>query len=105
MRVGIDFPSLFDSDNFTIRRASQIGAGNWYDPESLITGTEIARGLTPSNSTRNYRNEAHYHASVSQALTPEQIALTAPRIRKVDQSGLTYECPALERYWEAQRVA
>ena len=105
MRVGIDFPSLFDSDNFTIRRASQIGAGNWYDPESLITGTEIARGLTPSNSTRSWQSEQHYHRAVSQELTPEQIALTAPRIRKVDKSGLTYECPALERYWGARRVA
>ena len=39
MFAGIDFASGFEKDNFAIRRTY----GNWYDPESLITGAESCK--------------------------------------------------------------
>ncbi len=77
MFVGIDFPSLFDKDNFTLRRTT---GHNMHDPESFITGKEIAEGYTYLNSRRNWANENHYLAAVVGFLTPEEIAKTAPRI-------------------------
>jgi hypothetical protein len=98
MRIGIDFPSMFAKDNFTTRRTT---GHNWYDPESLITGEEIKVGFTPANSTRNYLSEAHYHACVSQQLSPETIALTAPRVYREELQRTEPECPAVQRFWEA----
>ena len=43
MFVGVDFPSLFDKDNFTLRRTT---GHNMHDPESFITGRELEQGLT-----------------------------------------------------------
>ena len=82
MQVGTDFASMFDGDNFAARRSNSMGAGNWFDPESLMTGAERAKGFTYSNSRRNWKSETHYHRAVAQELTPEQIAETAPRMLK-----------------------
>jgi len=76
MFVGIDFPSFFDADNFTTRRTT---GHNMYDPESLITGAEVEKGFTYTNSKRNFRDYNHYVAAVIGDLTPEQIAEQAPR--------------------------
>lgn len=76
MFAGIDFPSLFDKDNFTLRRTT---GHNMHDPESFITGGELAKGLTYTNSKRKWANENHYLAAVAGLITPEEIAKTAPR--------------------------
>jgi len=39
--AGRDFECLFEQDNFAPRRTT---GNNLYDPESLITGAELARG-------------------------------------------------------------
>ncbi len=75
--VGVDFPSRFNSDNFTSRRTT---GHNMPDPESLISGAEISRGMTYRNSRRNWRDESHYLAAVSGELTTEQILEQAPRV-------------------------
>jgi hypothetical protein len=77
--AGIDFPSRFTADNFTSRRTT---GHNMYDPDSLITGEEIARGMTYTNSTRSWRNEEHYIQAISGELSPEEIAESAPRMLK-----------------------
>jgi hypothetical protein len=75
MFAGIDFQSKFEKDNFAIRRSR----GNWYDPESLITGAEIARGLTYTNSKRYWENQSYYLLAVEGYLTIEEIIRIAPR--------------------------
>lgn len=80
MFAGTNFPSLFEKDNFTLRRTT---GHNWYDPESLITGAEIAKGMTYTNSKRMWLSEAHYHSAVSMNLstdTVDSIISTAPRV-------------------------
>lgn len=77
MFAGIDFASKFEKDNFAIRRTY----GNWYDPESLITGAEIAKGLTYTNSKRQWENQSYYLLAVEGYLTIEEILHIAPRVR------------------------
>lgn len=77
MICGIDFPSFFDKDNFTLRRTT---GHNMHDPESFITGAELEKGFTYTNSRRNWANYRHYVAAVAGMLTPEEIAKTAPRV-------------------------
>ena len=76
--VGIDFPSLFDRDNFALRRAT----GNMFDPESLISGKEIHAGMTYRNSTRAWDSEDHYLKAVTGEINTEEILRTAPRVFK-----------------------
>ena len=75
MKVGKDFPSRFEKDNFVQRRT----VGNLYDPESLISGAEIARGMTYKNSSRNWANEFCYHGATEGILTVDEILNFAPR--------------------------
>jgi len=77
MKAGIDFPSLFVSDNFASRRTT---GHNLHDPDSLITGAEIEAGFTYINSTREWNDQAHYLNACLCNLTSEEIAHTAPRI-------------------------
>jgi hypothetical protein len=88
MFSGIDFPGLFESDNFTSRRTT---GNNLHDPESLITGGEAALGFTYTNSRRNWVDEWDYHIACGYDLqsrghgegfdpyTSEEIARVAPR--------------------------
>jgi hypothetical protein len=74
----------FDSDNFAQRRASQKGAGVAYDPESLITGEEVAAGLTYHDKRDWFcLGERNRQAAHQGLITPEDVALAAPR-RKAD---------------------
>jgi hypothetical protein len=77
MIAGVDFPSLFVKDNFTSRRTT---GHNLLDPDSLISGAEIAAGLTYHNSSRNWNDHAHYIAACSGQITTEQVLASAPRI-------------------------
>jgi len=78
MRAGTDFPDIFTTDNYTLRHAT---GHNMRDPESLITGREIARGLDYDNSHREYYNEETYHFACSGERSSAQIELLNPRKR------------------------
>jgi hypothetical protein len=75
MFVGIDFPDRFENDNFSIRRS----IGNWYDPESLISGEEIKQGMSYTNSKRFWMDEQQYLDAVEGLLTVDEILMLAPR--------------------------
>ena len=75
--TSVDFPSKFDRDNFVSRRTT---GHNMFDPESLISGKEIAEGLTYRNSARSWKNQEHYLSAVQGDLTTEQILESAPRV-------------------------
>jgi hypothetical protein len=77
MIVGKDFPSFFDKDNFTQRRTT---GHNMHDPESFITGAEIAKGFTYTNSRRNWDSFSTYVKAVAGDYSPEQIEQIAPRV-------------------------
>lgn len=77
MIAGKDFPSMFSRDNFTSRRTS---GHNMFDPESLLTGAEIAAGFTFGNSARNWPSEVWYTAAWAGELTREEILELAPRV-------------------------
>lgn len=55
------------------------GIDNPYDPESLISGKEIAQGFTYKNSSRKWLDENHYLDAISGRLTTEEILEFAPR--------------------------
>lgn len=71
--------NYFQGDTFAERRRNPT-PGVAYDPESLLTGAEIAAGLTYADR-RQWPDEATYRAAVEGRLTPEQVASAAPRIR------------------------
>jgi hypothetical protein len=77
MRAGKDFPDIFTADNYTLRHAT---GHNMRDPESLITGREIARGLNYDNSHREYDNEGVYLSACSGEERSEFIELCNPRV-------------------------
>ncbi len=72
--------NYFQGDTFAERRNATSFAGVAHDPESLLTGSEIAAGLTYADR-RQWPDEATYRAAVEGRLTPEQVASVAPRIR------------------------
>ena len=76
MFAGKDFPSLFEKDNFVQRRT----IGNLFDPESLISGKEIARGMAYTNSKRLWANESAYIAAAEGTVSIEEILRYAPRV-------------------------
>lgn len=67
--------SLFVTDNFTSRRTT---GNNLYDPESLLTGAEIERGLDYS-TPRIWSSYEVYKDACEGKFTPEVIAEIAPR--------------------------
>jgi hypothetical protein len=77
MIAGIDFPSSFTKDNFKSRRTT---GHNLHDPESLITGADIAAGFTYTNSARDWGSQQEYTIAVLGHLTCEQIVCRAPRV-------------------------
>lgn len=76
MQENTDFPSLFNGDNFTSRRTT---GHNLYDPECLITGAEINKGMTYVNSKRNWPSQADYLAAVSTDIPNGHVPIIAPR--------------------------
>ena len=72
----------FAEDLFTARRsgAGTSNYGNPYDPESLITGGEVAQGLTYADK-RSWANQQEYDRAVSGAIPTDQIPSIAPRVR------------------------
>lgn len=51
-----------------------------YDPDSLITGAELAKGFTFANSKRSWTNHEDYLAATRGEMTTEEILTKAPRI-------------------------
>lgn len=80
MFVSVHFPSAFELDDFSGRRTT---GHNLYDPESLLTGGEISHGYTYANSTRDYISASHYLHCIDGTLSPDEIALGAPRVFKI----------------------
>jgi len=74
--AGRDFPSRFVDDNIKFRRS----VGNWFDPDSLITGAELKRGFTYKNSKRGWLSVEDYHLATEGQLTREQILMVGPRV-------------------------
>jgi hypothetical protein len=80
MKAGIDFPSFFDEDLFSLRHSgTAFAAGNPYDPESLISGAEVEQGFTYSNSRREWADETAYQRAVRGDMPTAEILATAPR--------------------------
>lgn len=59
------------------RRTTRLHA---YDPESLLSGEEIASGCDYTNSRRRWSNLNEYEKACSGEITPEQILRIAPRM-------------------------
>ena len=75
--------SYFDSDNFDSRRTT---GHNMFDPESFITGAELAQGFTYKNSHRVFNSQATYDAVVSGVLPSFTLPHVAPRVLNVDRT-------------------
>lgn len=84
MIAGIDFPSLFDGDNFTSRRTT---GHNLYDPESLLTGAEAYAGCDYGNSFRNWSSEDVYLSACEGKIPVDEIPDVAPRERRHRHNG------------------
>jgi hypothetical protein len=79
---GID-TSYFEQDTFAARRASQLGAGVAFNPESLITGKELADGFTYTNSRRKYASQEQYNAIIAGEIPASEVPTVAPRVRVI----------------------
>ena len=77
LQAGKDFPNNFDVDNFASRRTT---GNNMFDPDGLITGDEIARGLTYKNSSRVFASRIDYLDAVDGRYTVEQVVSLFPRV-------------------------
>lgn len=90
--AGVDVPKnviTHTADNFAERRASQAGAGVSYDPDSLLTGEEMAAGLD-YDDLRDRGNDwqkigSSWQRACAGELTQDVITLQHPR-----RKGLRY---------------
>ena len=69
--------TYFEQDNFDSRRTT---GHNMFDPESLITGYELAHGFTYANSHRDYPGQHTYDAIVAGDVPMALVPLVAPRV-------------------------
>lgn len=72
--------NYFQGDTFAERRNATPSAGVAYDPESLLTGSEEAAGLTYRDK-RVWPDQETYRRALEGRLTPEQVAAVAPRVK------------------------
>ncbi len=72
--------NYFQGDTFAERRNATESAGVAYDPESLLTGAEIAAGLGYQDR-RQWPDEETYRRALEGRFTPEQVASIAPRVK------------------------
>lgn len=72
--------TYFAQDNFSTRRTT---GHNMLDPESLITGAELAQGFTYSNSHRVYPGQHTYDAIVAGDVPVSAVPIVAPRALNV----------------------
>ena len=69
--------SMFDRDNYKLRHTT---GHNMLDPESLITGAELAEGMTYGNSHRDWLNVGSYKRACSGEMSTNDVLIVAPRI-------------------------
>lgn len=67
-------------DGLPSRRANTASSGNAYDPESLITGDEISRGLT-YHDKRQWPSKAALRNAIAGNTPVELIPIIAPRVK------------------------
>jgi hypothetical protein len=88
----------FSSDNFAQRRSS----GCLYDPESLITGAEVAEGLEYGDK-REWSDEHLYALAVGAfpdtGISPEWIPAIAPRVRRNASGAIKKVSPEAHLRW------
>jgi hypothetical protein len=83
---------------------------NTFDPESLLSGEEIARGCSYTNSRRRWSNLEQYEKACSGEFTGEHILRIAPRVicpaAETGQTQRVYcgQVEELETLVEASRV-
>ena len=68
----------FTEDNFTVRRPQ---GNNMWDPESLITGEESAKGLTYQNSHRVFPTLESQLDAIHGRIGVDEVLRIAPRVR------------------------
>ena len=66
----------FEGDNFTSRRTT---GHNLFDPESLITGEEEAKGFTYLNSRRQYPSDEVREQICRGDIPASEVPTIAPR--------------------------
>ena len=76
-RYGGSIESYFERDNFASRRTT---GSNMFDPESLLTGAEIAEGLDYGNSSRDYPSQATYDRIAHGDFPASDVPKLAPRV-------------------------
>ena len=69
--------SLFEQDNYALRHFT---GHNMLDPESLITGAEIAEGMTYGNSHRDWLSKHSYRRACSGEMSTHDVIIVAPRV-------------------------
>jgi hypothetical protein len=97
----MDITKHFEGDNFSERRASIVGAGNAYDPDSLLTGDEVAKGMTYDNSYRDYPSQSEYDRIITGQVPTEEILRIAPRRFKPERQPQRMDLETLKA--EAKR--
>lgn len=75
-----DINSKFERDNFTSRRTT---GHNLFDPESLLTGDEIARGLGYGDK-RVWPDQETYERACAGLIPSKDIPAIAPRVREAE---------------------
>ena len=75
---GRDFDGFFATDNYDLRHAT---GHNMLDPESVISGAEISKGMTYANSRRQYPDIETYVKAASGDLSAGELQRVAPRVR------------------------
>lgn len=95
MIAGRDFPDYFAVDRFAERRGGSAQgvkdalpvtgtvflAGNPYDPESLLSGREMAAGLSYRDK-RWWFNESEYLQAVGGEWSTDKVLALAPRVSR-----------------------
>jgi len=67
---------LFAEDNFTKRRTT---GHNMFDPESLISGEEAAKGMTYDNSRRVWPDTDTELDAIEGRISTDEVLRVAPR--------------------------
>jgi len=68
----------FGKDNFSVRRTQ---GNNMYDPESLMSGEESARGMTYENSRRVFPSLERELDAIHGRIGVDEVLRIAPRVR------------------------
>jgi hypothetical protein len=76
-KTPVKIKTYFDQDNFTSRRTT---GHNMLDPESFITGRELAMGFRYDNSHRYFSSQQLYDDVVNGNISINDVQYVAPRV-------------------------